>query len=72
MSIFHKDGKKDLDGWIDKHIKAVLNNEGSYYIGVLVAEQKNGLLIESNKKMIYVPYESILSLEELTDVSEDV
>ena len=72
MSIFRRDGKKDLDSWIGKHIRAVLNNEGSFYIGVLVEEMKNGLLIESNKKMIYVPYESILSLEELTDVSEDV
>ena len=63
---FHKDSEsKDLDLWIGKHIKAVLNNEGSFYIGVLVEEQKNGLLIESNKKMIYVPYESVLSIEEL-------
>ena len=71
MIFYKKNVKKDLDLWIGKHIKAVLNNEGSYYIGVLVAEQKNGLLIKANKKMIYVPYESILSLEELTDVSED-
>jgi RNase P/RNase MRP subunit p29 len=62
---FHKDSKsKDLDSWIGKHVKAVLNNEGSFYIGLLVEEMKNGLLIEANRKRIYIPYESILSLEE--------
>ena len=65
MSMLHKDGKKDLDLWIGTHIKAVLNNEGSYYIGVLVEEMKNGLLINSSGKHVYVPYESILTLEEL-------
>jgi RNase P/RNase MRP subunit p29 len=71
--IFHKKNvKKDLDLWIGKHIKAVLTSESSYYIGILVEEMKNGILIESYKKRIYVPYESILSLEELTDGSENV
>ena len=71
MSVFHKDSKsKDLDSWIGKPVKILLNAE-SFYEGILVEEQKNGLLIESNKKMIYVPYESILSLEELNDRSKD-
>ena len=63
--IFHKDSKsKDLDSWIGIPVKVVLNSESSFYIGVLVEEQKNGLLIEANRKRIYIPYESILSLEE--------
>ena len=69
---FRKKNVKDLDSWIGKSVKAILNSESSFYIGVLVEEMKNGILIESYKKRIYVPYESILSLEELTDVSEDV
>ena len=69
--IFKKSVTKDLDSWIGKHIKAVLNNEGSYYIGLLIEEMKNGLLINSSGKHVYVPFESILSLEELTDVSGD-
>ena len=71
MSIFHKDGKKDLDGWINLHVKILLNADG-FYQGTLIEEMRNGILIEANKKRVYVPYESILSLEELTDVSEDV
>jgi len=71
MSIFHKDGKKDLDGWINLRVKILLNADG-FYQGTLIEEMRNGILIEANKKRVYVPYESILSLEELTDVSEDV
>ena len=63
---FHKDSKrKDLDSWLGRPVKVVLNSESSFYIGVLVEEQKNGLLIEANKKRVYLPYESVLSLEEL-------
>jgi hypothetical protein len=70
--IFHKKNvKKDLDSWINKSVKAVLTNESSFYVGVLIEEQKNGILIEANGRMIYVPYESILSLEELNDGSKD-
>ena len=69
---FFKKNVKDLDSWIGKSVKILLTNEGSFYIGLLIEEQKNGLLIKANKKMIYVPFESILSIEELTDVSEDV
>ena len=62
---FHKDRKsKDLDSWIGRPVKVVLNSESSFYIGVLVEEQKNGLLIEANKKRIYIPFESVLLLEE--------
>ena len=64
--IFHKKNvKKDLDLWIGKHIKAVLTSESSYYIGVLVAEQRNGIMIECSGKKIYIPYESLLVIEEL-------
>ena len=68
--IFRKDGK-DLDSWINLPVKVLLNAEG-FYQGTLIEEMRNGILIEANKKRVYVPYESILSLEELTDVSEDV
>jgi ribosome maturation factor RimP len=64
--IFHKDSKsKDLDSWIGRPVKVVLNSESSFYIGVLVEEMKNGLLINSSGKHVYLPYESILVLEEL-------
>ena len=68
--IFRKDGK-DLDSWINLPVKVLLNAEG-FYQGTLIEEMRNGILIESNKKHIYIPYESILSLEELTDGSNDV
>ena len=68
--IFRKDGK-DLDSWINLPVKVLLNAEG-FYQGTLIEEMRNGILISANKKRVYVPYESILSLEELTDVSEDV
>ena len=68
---FRKDGKsKDLDSWIGRPVKVLLNAE-AFYEGILLEEMKNGILIESNKKHIYIPYESILSLEELTDGSND-
>ena len=57
--------KKDLDSWINKSVKLILTIEGAFYNGNLIEEQKNGLLLKSNNKMIYVPYESILALEEL-------
>ena len=65
MILHKKNDKKDLDSWIGKSVKAVLTNESSFYIGVLIEEQKNGILIRSNKKRIYIPYESILALEGL-------
>ena len=66
MSIFHKKSiEKDLDGWIGKHIKAVLNNEGSYYEGILIEEQKNGVMVECSGKRIYIPYESLLVIGEI-------
>ena len=64
MSIFHKDGKKDLDSWINLRVKILLNADG-FYQGTLIEEMRNGILIESNKKHIYIPYESVLSIEEL-------
>ena len=63
--MLHKKNVKDLDSWIGKHIKILLTNEGSYYEGILLEEQKNGILIKANGRMIYIPYESVLSLEEL-------
>lgn len=63
--IFHKKNIKDLDGWIGKSVKILLTNEGSFYIGVLKEEQKNGILIEVNGRTIYIPYESVLSIEEI-------
>ena len=67
MSIFHKDSEsKDLDSWLGRPLKVILHEDG-FYEGILLEEQKNGILIEANKKHIYIPFESILSLEELTD-----
>jgi ribosome maturation factor RimP len=54
---------KDLDQWIGKAVKVLLNAD-AYYTGTLIEEQKNGLLISVLGKLIYVPYESILSLEQ--------
>ena len=71
MSVFHKDSKsKDLDSWINLPVKVLLNAEG-FYQGTLIEEMKNGILISANKKHIYIPYESILSIEESTDGSND-
>ena len=63
--IFKKSVKKDLDSWIGKHIKAILNSESSFYEGILLEEQKNGIMIECSGKKIYIPYESLLVIEEL-------
>ena len=65
MKFHKKNVKKDLDSWIDRSVKAILNSESSFYIGVLVEEQKNGILIKCSGKRVYVPYESLLVLEEL-------
>ena len=62
--IFHKKLEKDLDSWIGKHVKVLLNVE-AFCEGILLEEQKNGLLIKSNEKRIYIPYESILVIEEI-------
>ena len=51
MSVFHKDSKsKDLDGWIGRSVKAVLNSESCFYEGILLEEQKNGIMIECSGK----------------------
>ena len=67
---FHKDNSKDLDSWINLPVKILLNADG-FYQGTLIEEMKNGILIKCSGKRVYVPYESILSLEELRDVSKD-
>ena len=54
---------KDLDAWIGKPLKVLLNADG-YYKGTLLSEQKNGLLIQVSEKLVYVPYESVLALEQ--------
>ena len=64
MRFLSRRSVKDLDSWINKSVKVILHEDG-YYIGILIAEQKNGLLIESSGKRIYIQYESITSLEEL-------
>ena len=58
-----KDSSKDLDSWIGKPLKVLLNAE-SYYTGTLLSEQKNGLLLQVSGKQVYVPYESVLALEQ--------
>lgn len=64
--IFHKDSKsKDLDSWIGRPVKVVLNSENSFYEGVLIEEMKNGILIKCLGKHVYLPYESILVIEEV-------
>ena len=63
MSIFHKDSKsKDLDSWLNKPLKVILHEDG-FYEGILLEEQRNGILIEAKKKRVYVPYEPVLALE---------
>jgi hypothetical protein len=54
---------KDLDQWINKPLKVLLNADG-YYKGTLLSEQKNGLLISVLGKEVYIPYESLLALEQ--------
>lgn len=58
-----KKDSKDLDAWIGKPLKVLLNADG-YYKGTLLSEQKNGLLIQVSEKLVYVPYESVLALEQ--------
>jgi sporulation protein YlmC with PRC-barrel domain len=67
----NKKNVKDLDSWIGKSVKAILNDEGSFYIGILLEEQKNGILVKTDKGRVYIPYESILSLEELLIFEKD-
>ena len=45
----HKKNVKDLGDYI--------------YEGILLAEQRNGILIESANKRIYIQFDSIISLE---------
>ena len=46
MRLFHKKSKsKDLNSWIGKSLKVILNADG-FYEDVLLEEQKNGILIE--------------------------
>ena len=54
---------KDLDSWIGKPLKVLLHADG-YYKGTLLSEQRNGLLLQVLDKLVYVPYESVLSLEQ--------
>ena len=58
-----KKDSKDLDAWIGKPLKVLLNADG-YYKGTLLSEQKNGLLLQVLDKLVYVPYESVLALEQ--------
>ena len=60
---FLKNNVKDLDDWIGKPVKVLLNAE-AFYEGILIAELRNGILIESANKRIYIQFDSIISLEE--------
>ena len=60
---FLKNNVKDLDDWIGKPVKVLLNAE-AFYEGILIAEQRNGILIECANKRIYIQFDSIISLEE--------
>ena len=62
---FYKKNVKDLDSWINKPARVILTNESSFYEGILLSEMRNGILIKCSGKRVYVPYESILSLEEV-------
>ena len=59
-----KEEPKDLDTWIGNRVKIMINSDG-YYEGVLKGELNNGLLIESKGKKVYLPYESVIAIEEL-------
>ena len=61
--MIRRNDKKDLDDWIGKPVKVLLNAE-AFYEGILLAEQRNGILIESANKRIYIQFDSIISLEE--------
>ena len=63
MMLHKKNVKKDLDNWIGKSVKVLLNAE-AFYEGILLAEQRNGILIDSTNKRIYIQFDSIISLEE--------
>lgn len=64
--ILHKPKSKNLDSWLGRKVKVVLNSSDGYYEGTLLSEQKNGILLEaSNEKRIYIQYDSIVSFEEL-------
>ena len=56
--------KKDLDSWVGRKIKIMINSDG-FYEGILKEEQMNGILIEVDGKRIYVQFEAITSIEEL-------
>ena len=60
----NKEEVKDLDEWIGNRVKIMINSDG-YYEGVLKGELNNGLLIESKGKKIYLPYESVIAIEEI-------
>jgi hypothetical protein len=60
-----KKSVKDLDLWINTGVRVILNSESCFYEGILLSEMKNGILIECSGKKIYIPYESLLALEEL-------
>ena len=55
--------EKDLDNWLNTHVKILMHYDG-FYEGTLISEQKNGLLIQVSEKLVYVPYESVLALEQ--------
>lgn len=59
-----KEEPKDLDTWIGNMVKIMINSDG-YYEGILKGELNNGLLIESKGKKIYLPYESVIAIEEI-------
>jgi RNase P/RNase MRP subunit p29 len=69
--MLHKKNVKDLDSWIGKSVRVLLNSESSFYVGILLREEKNGILVMTDKGRVYVPYESVLSLEELKDGTKD-
>ena len=58
-----KKDSKDLDAWIGKPVKVLLNAD-AYYTGTLLSEEKNGLLISVSGKQVYIPFESVLALEQ--------
>lgn len=59
-----KEEPKDLDTWIDNRVKIMINSDG-YYEAILKGELNKGLLIESKGKRVYLPYESVISIEEI-------
>lgn len=71
MILGKKSKSKDLDSWINTRVKVILNSESSFYEGILLEEQKNGILVKTDKGRVYIPYESILSLEELLIFEKD-